>query len=78
MFAYLDEDRQLELMAFFHEEQSKEEQVSFLASLKEERNKFAKTTGVLPSGSIMNMHLALVYRYLTIKRKSLHLLQFLG
>jgi len=36
MFAYLEEDRQLELMAFFHEEQSKEEQVSFLASLKEE------------------------------------------
>ncbi len=36
MFAYLEEDRQLELIAFFHNKQSKEEHVTLLESLKEE------------------------------------------
>lgn len=36
MFAYLDEERQLELLAYFHEKQSDEEHKKLLANLQEE------------------------------------------
>ena len=50
MFAFLEEDRQLELIAFFHNMQSKEEHQEFLETLREElqcirQNKWCVTIG---------------------------------
>jgi len=50
MFAYLDEERQLELLAYFHEKQSEEEHNKLLDNLQEElqtirQNKWCVTIG---------------------------------
>lgn len=50
MFAYLDKERQLELLAYFHEKQSEEEHKKLLDNLQEElqairQNKWCVTVG---------------------------------
>ena len=78
MFAYLEEDRQLELIAFFHEEQSKEEQISFLASLKEELQQIRQNNWCVTVGEYNEHAFGISVPLFNYKRKSLRLLQFLG